>query len=234
MNRDVTKWPMEVIRSFTMKLEGDENIRYASEYPEFTFAPSWYLVENLKIFNSPHEFCLISALEFARRYPDHKNSKGILSEFKPSEVLDIVEGKRNFIFKQFDFDPDEFKEDIKSRIVRKIKKNLPRISRPDFSKEPIKLVHKYDYWLKGDDLNDKPRGGVDISQFSDISFYKAELNKWVNGDAEYTIIADLEFCRRNPHHKYSKESIYYKLFADKEILDISKGKKKLVFRNTWE
>lgn len=232
--RDVTEWPMEIIRSFTMKLSGDEEIRYASEYPEFTYAPGPYLTDVMQIFDSPHEFCMVAALEFARRYPNHKNSEAILCEFKPKEVLEIVRGRKKLIFRSYNTDPDELKSDIKSRATRKIKKYLPRLSRPDFSKEPLELVHTYDFWLESDDLNGKPRGGMDSPQFSRISLYKAELNKWVDGDSDYSIMADLEFCRRNPKHKYAKQSQYYKLFSDDEILDVSKGRKKLIVESTWE
>ena len=233
-HRDITEWPMEIIRSFTLGLEGDENFRYVSEYPEFVDMPEPCLTWGLGVFESPHEFCLLTALEFARRYSNHKNSKAILSEFKAGETLDIVKGKKKVIFKSYNIDPDEYKDDMKSKITRKVKKILPRLSRPDFSKEPLGLVHIYDYWLESDNLKGKPRGGVDIPQFTRISFYKAELNKWVSGDPDYSIMADLEFCRRNPKHKYAKQSQYYKLFSDDEILDVSRGRKKLIIESTWE
>lgn len=232
--RDITEWPMEIIRSFTMKLEGDEDFRYVSEYPEFVDMPGPYLTEELGVFESPHEFCLLTALEFARRYPNHKHSKENLREFKAGEILDIVKGKKKVIFKSYNIDPDEWKNDTKTKITRKIKKILPRLSRPDFSKEPLELVHTYDFWLESDDLNGKPRGGMDLPQFSRISLYKAELNKWVDGDSDYSIMAEIEFCRRNPKHKYAKQSQYYKLFSDEEILDISRGRKKLIIESSWE
>ena len=235
MNRDITKWPMEIIRSFTLKLEGDEDFRYVSEYPEFLDMPgSSNAPGGWELFNSPHEYCLLTALEFARRYPNHKNSKEILSEFKACETLDIVKGKKKVIFKSYNIDPDEWKDDTKSKITRKVKKILPRLSRPDFSREPLELVHIYDYWLEGDDLSSKSRGGNDIPQFSRISLYKAELNKWVDGDSDYSIMADLEFCRRNSKQFYAKQSQYYKLFTDQDILDISKGRKKLIIESAYE
>jgi len=233
MRRDITEWPMEIIRSFTMKLEGDEDFRYVSEFPELLNIPGPYLTYK-GVFSSPHECCLVTALEFARRYPYHKNSKAIKREFKANEILDIVTGKKKIIFVSYNDDPDEWKDDVKTRITRRVKKILPRLSRPDFSKEPVKLVRIYGYWLEGDDLEGKPRGGVDIPQFSQISFYKAELNKWVRDDPDYTIMADLEFCRRNPKHNYAKKSQYYKLFSNAEILEISKGRKKLIIESCWE
>ena len=233
--RDITEWPMEIIRSFTMKLEGDEDFRYVSEYPEFVDMPGLSNAPGgWEFFNSPHEFCLLTALEFARRYPNHGNSKAINEGFKASEILDIVKGKKKVIFKSYNIDPNEWKDDARTKVTRKIKKILPRLSRPNFSKEPLELVHTYDFWLEGDDLKGKPRGGMDIPQFTRISLYKAELNKWVRDDPDYTIMADLEFCRRNPKHHFTRQSQYYKLFSDEEILDISKGRKKLIIESSWE
>ena len=235
LRRDITEWPMEVVRSFTLKLEGDKDFRYVGEYPEFVDMPgSSNAPGGWELFNSPHEFCLLTALEFARRYPNHGNSRAINEGFKSYEILDIVKGKKKVIFKSYNIDPDEYKDDTKSKIARRVKKILPRLSRPNFSKEPLELVHIYDFWLEGDDLKGKPRGGVDIPQFSEISLYKAELNKWVDGDSDYSIMADLEFCRRNPKHKYARKSQYYKLFSDEEILDVSKGRKKLIIGSAWE
>jgi hypothetical protein len=234
MKYDITQYPIQIIRSFTLKLEGDEDFRYASEFPEFIDLPGSYLVDGLGVFDSPHECCMVTSMEFARRYPYHKNSKAIKEGFTDEEVYDIVRARKKLIFKSYNTDPNELKNDNKTQVIRKVKKVLPRLSRPDFSIEPLELEHIYDYWLEGDDLKRNPRGGMDIPQFSNISLYKAELNKWVREDADYTIMADLEFCRRNPNHKYSKESQYYKLFSESEILNVSQGRKKLIFENCFE
>ena len=242
---------MEIVRTFTMKLEGDENIRYASEFPEFTDMSGHYLTEIIGLFNSPHEFCLVTAIEFARRYPNHTNSETYRKEFSDEEMLDIAQGRRRLVFKKYNMDPSSWQGDFKTRIARKIKKILPRLSLHDFSKEPVELIRIYDYWLQGDtpqgkplagldfwgeghNPERKPRGGVNVPQFSNVSLYKAKLNKWVREDADYSIMAELEFCRRNPKHKFAKESQYYKLFSNDEILDIAKGKKKLIIENSYE
>ncbi|OQB06391.1 MAG: hypothetical protein BWY19_00200 [bacterium ADurb.Bin212] len=234
MKYDITKYPIQIIRSFTLKLEGDDEIRYASEYPELVNIPGPYATEMLDYFDSPHECCMVTSMEFARRYPYHENSKAIKEGFTDDEVYDITRGRKKLIFVSYNIDPDELKNDKKTKAIRKIKKVLPRLSRPDFSKEPMELQHIYDYWLEGDDLNGKPRGGVDIPQFSNISLYKAELNKWVKEDADYSVMADIEFCRRHPKHKFAKESQFYKLFTHSEILDICKGRKRLIFENCFE
>jgi len=157
MRRDITEWPMEIIRSFTMKLQGDENIRYASEFPEFVDAPGPYLTESLGIFDSPQKFCLMTAIEFARRYPGHCSSKQRRSGFTNKEILQISKGNKRIIFNCFNH--PEYNNYLSSPKYQKIVKRIVGlIRRPDFTKQPMYLRKSYEYWFEDDNLSDKPRG----------------------------------------------------------------------------
>ena len=231
--RDITAIPMEIVRSFTMQLEGDDHIRYTSEYPEFVNVPGPYLTESLGVFDSPAEFCLVTAMEFARRYPGHPNSKQRRNGFTNKEILRISKGEKKIIFKYFNH--PEYDNYLSLPKYQKIIKRIAGlIIRPDFTKQPMFLRKSYEYWFEDDNLSDKPRGGVTISQFTNISLELAMNNGWVKDDLEYSIMCELEFCRRNPKDSYAKESQYFKLFSEAEILDITKGRKKLITKNCYE
>ncbi|MDD3687856.1 MAG: hypothetical protein PHE56_13980 [Bacteroidales bacterium] len=95
---DFSEWPMEIIRGFSVRLKGDKELRYCSDFPKFVDLSNNFAFNN-KWFESPAEQCLLESMEFARRYPNHLYSKERRNGFTNAEILQVSKGKKKIVFK---------------------------------------------------------------------------------------------------------------------------------------
>lgn len=91
--------------------------------------------------------------------------------------------------------------------------------RPNFSKEPVEICTTN---IKN--LGDNKDNFRNEPIFTNINPIKAKEQKWLHNFYEYSFLAGMEFARRFPNHKYSKNMRKHYPYTNKQILAIAKGK----------
>lgn len=96
-------------------------------------------------------------------------------------------------------------------------------ARPDFTEEEIQLTTA----TISDPKTKKKEGEKTIAVFPDVDVRLAQKFGWVKDVSEYLDLATLEFSRRYPEHKFSKEAKKRYKYTNEQIFDYAQNWEKL-------